>query len=299
MAGGADYYNAEWIPTTHYFSGRNGQRAAWIILHGTAGGSSAQEVAQWFVSNNPPTSTHYIIGQDGTVVQCVHESDSAWGNGVLSAGHASWWNPAINPNFQTFSIEHVKPDPNNQTSLTEAQQAASFALVAYLCAKWQIPPRAADSAGGITGHFSIDPVNRWFCPGTYPWSDLWAYLSNPASELLTLNYVSSSTGTLARAPLSPGILGIVEQIDEWEQIPPFPNIDIFDLAAGPGGWFNALWNVVPWAVETTEAGLFRSLIVAVGVLIVILVVFNTMKQIAEPALQVAGPVIQAAAAGAL
>src|SRR5271166_5988838 len=172
MAGAAEFPGAIWTPSGHFWSGRNGQKASWIIIHGTAGGSSAQQVAGWFqqAQGGRPTSVHYVIGRDGAIVQCVHESDSAWGNGVLSNGHASFWNTNINPNLQTISIEHVKPDPNNTTALTAPQQAASFALIAYLCAKWHIPHRAADATGGITGHFSIDPVNRSFCPGNYPWS---------------------------------------------------------------------------------------------------------------------------------
>jgi hypothetical protein len=41
--------------------------------------------------------------------------------------------------------------------------------------------RLADATGGITGHFSIDPVNRSQCPGIYPWAALWAYLQPPAA----------------------------------------------------------------------------------------------------------------------
>jgi len=36
--------------------------------------------------------------------------------------------------------------------------------------------RLADASGGITGHFSTDPVNRSRCPGAYPWDQLWAFL---------------------------------------------------------------------------------------------------------------------------
>ena len=53
---------------------------------GTAGGSSAENIAAG--DQNPASngSTHYVIGQDGTVVQCVDESDAAWGNGRIETG---------------------------------------------------------------------------------------------------------------------------------------------------------------------------------------------------------------------
>ena len=172
----SDYGPAQWMPTSHFWPARYGNTPRWIILHGTAGGGSAQNVATYFQSNNPPTSTHYVIGQDGTVVQCVAEADAAWGNGIVSAGHDPWWSADLNPNLVTLSIEHCKPHTDNSDQLTAVQQAASFALVAHLCAAHGIPARAADANGGITGHASIDPVNRSGCPGPYPWDGLWEYL---------------------------------------------------------------------------------------------------------------------------
>lgn len=172
-----EYAPAEWIGTNHFWAGRSGYTPRWIIVHGTAGGVSAEDVASFFQGNDPPTSTHYVIGRDGEVVQCVSEDDTAWGNGIVTEGHDPWWSPNLNPNFLTFSIEHVKPSPDNSDALTPAQKAASFALIAHLCQTYNIPIRRADASGGIAPHASIDPVNRGFCPGPYPWDDLIAYLN--------------------------------------------------------------------------------------------------------------------------
>ena len=168
---------ALWIPSDHFFPGRQGHQARWIILHGTAGGGDALDVSRYFQANDPPTATHYVIGRDGQVVQCVAEADGAWGNGPVTAGHDAWWNASLNPNLVTLSIEHCKLSPDNRESLTAPQEAASFALVAHLCRAHQIPARPADAAGGITGHFSMNPVDRSFCPGPYPWERLWRYLA--------------------------------------------------------------------------------------------------------------------------
>ncbi len=157
----------------HYFDFHWPQRH-WIVLHGTAGGNSAQEIAQYFTQT--PHSTHYVIDRDGTVVQCVPEEASAWGNAPVEPGADIWWNQFPNPNWVTFSIEHVKPDAQNQTPLTSAQAQASFALIAHLCDTYGIPKRAADAQGGICGHVSIDPQSRHNCPGPYPWVGLWAAL---------------------------------------------------------------------------------------------------------------------------
>ncbi len=173
-----DYAPAQWIGTSHFWAGRSGYTPKWIIVHGTAGGASADEVGYYFQTNDPPTSTHFIVGLNGEVVQCVAEEDTAWGNGIVTEGHDPWWSPNLNPNFLTFSVEHVKSAPDNSNTLTPAQKAASFALIKHLCERHNIPMRRADGSGGITGHNSIDPVSRAFCPGPYPWDELIAYLNN-------------------------------------------------------------------------------------------------------------------------
>jgi hypothetical protein len=144
----------------------------------------AQNIANYFASTqgtDNPVSSHYVIGQDGTIVQCVSESDGAWCNGAFSNGHDEFWNTDINPNNITVSIEHCKPSSNNADAITPAQQASSFALIKRICQRHNIPMRLADATGGITGHFSIDPVNRSQCPGVYPWAALWSYLQPPAA----------------------------------------------------------------------------------------------------------------------
>ncbi len=177
------------IPNSNCFPGRNGNQPHYVILHGTAGGGSAVNVANYFASvqgGDNPVSSHYVIGTDGTVVQCVSEQDGAWANGVLTSGHDSWWNPQVNPNNITISIEHCNASTDNSNPLTEAQKAASFTLVQHICQRWNIPARPADENGGITGHFSIDPINRSRCPGNYPWEELWTVLKGE-DEVLDLN----------------------------------------------------------------------------------------------------------------
>lgn len=169
-----DEMAALWIPSTNYFSHREGHRPSWIILHGTAGFPSAEAVGYYF--QQADVATHYIIGRDGTIVQTVKECDGAWGNGGISEGHDPWWLSTVNPNNVTISIEHVKPSRDNSDELTEVQKQASFLLVEHICERHDIPRRYADEAGGITGHFSMDPVNRGFCPGPYPWEELFTYL---------------------------------------------------------------------------------------------------------------------------
>lgn len=174
-----------WVPSPFCWTGREGQKPHWLILHGTAGGSTAEAIAAWFQNPDAQAAANYVIGRDGTVIQCVRESDASWANGIISGPsgvsgdgmhHDSWWDSGINPNLLTISIEHVKPSLDNSDAITEPQRASSFALIKHICQRNNIPMRQADASGGITGHFSIDPVSRSRCPGPYPWDALWSYL---------------------------------------------------------------------------------------------------------------------------
>jgi N-acetyl-anhydromuramyl-L-alanine amidase AmpD len=174
-----DEQNAIWYPTTNFWHNRYGYEANYIIVHGTASSSAvkAQDIAAYFRSTeitSNPVSTHYIVDQTGNIVQCVSESDASWGNGVRNGKFDSWW--TVNPNFNTISIEHVNPTLDNSAPLTTAQKQASFQLIKHICQRNKIPMQKADKNGGITGHFSIDPIDRANCPGNYPWNDLFAYL---------------------------------------------------------------------------------------------------------------------------
>jgi N-acetyl-anhydromuramyl-L-alanine amidase AmpD len=153
----------------------NSGRKTHIIIHGTAGGSSAEEIAIFFKNtenSNNPVSSHYVIGQNGVVVKCVDEKNGAWANGSVE-----WNNKGI-------SIEHVKSATDNSSVLTSAQQSASFALQKDICNRHNIPRK------------NILPHNAIFntaCPGPFPWDALTAYLTEvkPVNTEPTPNQITA------------------------------------------------------------------------------------------------------------
>ncbi len=156
-------------------------------------------------------STHYLIARDGRIFQLVREADAAWGNGAVTRGHDRWWQAVGNPNDLTLSIEHHKPRRDNGDELTEEQKRASFLLIAHLCERHHIPRRPADATGGITGHFSLDPERRSYCPGPYPWEELFAYLASSGGA-------TEADRAIAGAGSDPSCAGLRQQLAELREV---------------------------------------------------------------------------------
>jgi N-acetyl-anhydromuramyl-L-alanine amidase AmpD len=176
----ADYTHAlgMFVPDSIVFPNTDGYIRKYIVLHKTAGGSSAQGTAQYFIdgSDGRKVSAHFVVGMDGTVVQCVRLADGAGGNCCLEDGHAGFLPTNVNLNLVSFSIECVDPATDNSTPMPLVQQQALFPLVKFLCEWGNIPMRPGDAQGGILAHAQLEPQSRAHCPGNFAWDALWAYL---------------------------------------------------------------------------------------------------------------------------
>lgn len=90
-----------------------------IVIHKTACGApcTAESVANYFATDANGSSTHFIVGLDGEVVQCVSLADGAGGNCCLEAGHDTYWDGLAakygNLNLCTISVEHVDTTSDN------------------------------------------------------------------------------------------------------------------------------------------------------------------------------------------
>jgi hypothetical protein len=195
---------------------RQGYSIKYLVLHGTAGGNSAQGVGEYFkstIGGANPVSSHLIIDQQGNVVQGVPMSLAAFANGVITNGHAAYLpDPSINPNLYTASIEFVKPSTDNSDALAPIQQQVGFEVIKCICDTYDIPKRAGDANGGIIKHADIDPINRSRCPGTLDWNALWAYLANGGN---TMNIPQGWTddGTTLKGPDgTPVVLGFRQHV---------------------------------------------------------------------------------------
>lgn len=157
-----------------------------IVIHKTGGDPTPKAVYDTFTSSAQlPTSSpqygrsaHFAIGQDGSIWQFVPLDKGAGANGIPGSNMDPFWQPYVqqygNLNTCTISIEHCDPRSDNQTALTPAQKDASFKLVAWLCAKYDIP------ADHIKPHKSIADTA---CPGNYPMTDLIQFIKGGGSMI--------------------------------------------------------------------------------------------------------------------
>lgn len=124
-----------------------------IVIHITDSGANISSPINWFKDPRAKVSAHYVIGQDGTIVQMVAHNDVAW-----HAGSA---------NGTSIGIEHVA----NTRGLnpTAVQMCASAALVTWLCDTYGIPTDRQH----ILGHAEADGrTTHTACPNAV-WD--WAY----------------------------------------------------------------------------------------------------------------------------
>lgn len=125
--------------TTTHKSSRDGTRIDHIVIHYTTSRNIEGTISH-FQTGLPPrrTSAHYIVGQDGALVQMVPDSERAW--------HAG--NSAMNA--RSIGIEHVAA-PGDR--ITTAQSKTSIALIQFLMHAHGIP------ASNIIPHVCIKPTD--------------------------------------------------------------------------------------------------------------------------------------------
>jgi hypothetical protein len=151
---------------------------------------------------------------------------AAWGNGILSPGHAPFIPNNINPNFYTVSIEHVKAHDDNSDQLTPIQTQKSFELIKCLCDTYGIPKRAGDANGGILAH---NQITQTACPGPYPWDALYNYLKG---------------GNKPMPPQPPTANQIKAANNRWNSV-------LKNTVAGPAPTGSGIYNA--WLADYTQS----------------------------------------------
>jgi N-acetylmuramoyl-L-alanine amidase len=160
-----DHPGAKVRPSPNCGERKDGKRPDMIVLHytGMASGPLAED---WLCNIESEVSAHYIVHEDGRIVQMVPETARAWHAGQ------SFWAGETDINSRSVGIEIVNPghkdaNPANPPApFDDAQVSAVIDLCKGIMARWTITPQR------VLGHSDVAP-GRKIDPGElFPWDRL-------------------------------------------------------------------------------------------------------------------------------
>lgn len=155
-----DYSGAEVRVSPNFGPRRDVDGPSMIILHYT--GMRNGELAQsWLCDPASEVSSHYLVHEDGAVVQMVREVDRAW-----HAGKSSW-HGQTDINSRSVGIEVVNPgNLADHPPFFDVQIASVIALCRDICARNDIRKEF------VLAHSDVAP-GRKIDPGpAFPWENL-------------------------------------------------------------------------------------------------------------------------------
>jgi hypothetical protein len=117
---------------------RGGVAIDHIVLHYTTSRNIDGTISH-FMNGTPKVSAHYVIGQDGELVQMVPDDKAAWHATVM--------------NVRSIGIEHAAKAGDK---ITPAQEKTSIALIKWLVETYNIPRE------NIIPHVAVKSTS---CPG--------------------------------------------------------------------------------------------------------------------------------------
>jgi N-acetylmuramoyl-L-alanine amidase len=160
-----DHPSAKVRPSPNFGERNGGVRPDAIILHytGMAAGGLAED---WLCNVESQVSSHYLIHEDGRIVQMVPEAARAW-----HAGQSSWKGEA-DMNSRSIGIEianpgHMNADPANPPApFDDRQIEAVIALCHSIMARWGIARERVLAHSDVAPGRKIDPGEL------FPWARL-------------------------------------------------------------------------------------------------------------------------------
>lgn len=135
-------------PSPNFGSRRDGLRPELVVLHHTAMRSAVAAVER-LCDPGTEVSTHWLIGEDGTLWGLVNEEARAW-----HAGAGSWRGQG-DVNSRSIGIELANPGPlDGFPPFPEPQMAALEALLDGIRGRWGI------TAAGVIAHSDMAPSRK-------------------------------------------------------------------------------------------------------------------------------------------
>jgi N-acetylmuramoyl-L-alanine amidase len=131
-----------------------------IILHYTGMKSGAAAEA-WLCASESQVSSHYLVNEDGRVVQMVRESDRAWHAGK------SFWQGVTDINSHSVGIEIVNPGHEfGYRGFPRSQIDAVIGLCRGIIDRHRIVPHRVLAHSDVAPGRKVDPGEK------FPWRQL-------------------------------------------------------------------------------------------------------------------------------
>jgi N-acetylmuramoyl-L-alanine amidase len=148
------------VPSPNHGMRRGGARPTMILLHYTGMRDGEVALAR-LCQEGSEVSAHYLVFEDGRIVQCVPEARRAW-----HAGEAFWAGES-DINSHSVGIEIVNPGHDwGYTDFPTAQIDAVSALCRDVLARNAIPPAR------VLAHSDVAPGRKQDPGEKFPWDRL-------------------------------------------------------------------------------------------------------------------------------
>ena len=154
--------DAQVLPSPNHGERRGIAQPDMLILHYT-GMQDARAALQRLCAPGSEVSAHYLVFEDGGIVQCVSESRRAWHAGIAS------WAGTTDINSHSIGIEIANPGHDGgYPDFPKLQISAVIALCRDILARYPIPPRR------VLAHSDVAPMRKRDPGEKFPWDTLHA-----------------------------------------------------------------------------------------------------------------------------
>lgn len=155
-----DHRGADARPSPNFGERRDGKKVSILLLHytGMPDGPGAED---WLCDPASEVSCHYIVHEDGRIVQMVREADRAWHAG------AGQWAGETDVNSCSVGIEIVNPGhPGGLPEFPAVQIDAVIALSRGIVERHAIAPERVLAHSDVSPGRKLDPGEK------FPWDVL-------------------------------------------------------------------------------------------------------------------------------
>ncbi len=151
----ADFAKAELCASPNFGERKNGRAIDMLILHYT-GMESGQGAQDWLCTPESQVSSHYIVHEDGRIVQMVAERHRAW-----HAGNSIWAGEE-DTNSRSIGIEIVNGGhPFDLPDFPKDQMTAVVKLCQSILERHAIAPRHVLAHSDVAPIRKVDPGEKF------------------------------------------------------------------------------------------------------------------------------------------